>query len=76
MKKKDLQKLNKKFQKYRKSVFLLNFDLKLASLANLFDGKVLLYKKEGFKEIINFCLRNEQFKKQYEQLSNDYENQQ
>lgn len=72
---KELQLINNSFQKYRKQVFLNTFDLAWENLGRLIERKRREQKKEGFTELINYCLRNEQFKRQYEELNESYFNQ-
>ena len=58
--------LNNQFQKYRKQVFMKTFEYKMTNLSNLVEKKIKDNKRDVFKELVNFCLRNEQFKKQYD----------
>ena len=41
----------------------MTFDKKMMRLSTLMKEKVYDCKKEGFKSIVNHCLRNDAFKK-------------
>ena len=55
--------LNKKFQKFRKIVFLIAFDRKLSGLASILQLRVQANKREVFKDLINFCIRNDAYRR-------------
>ena len=56
--------------------FLTAFDHKIMRLLHILQFKVDQNRKEGFKELVNFCIRNDPYKKEVEKLSNQYQNQQ
>lgn len=75
LKNKQLKLLNKKFNKFRKIVFLIAFDRKLTGLASILQAKVEYNKRDSFKDLINYCIRNDSYKRQVQVLSNEYQQQ-
>ena len=73
LERKEYKLLNKKFQKFRKMAFLSAFDHKIMRLSHILQDKVDRNLKEGFKDLVNYCIRNDPYKKEVEKLNYQFQ---